>query len=487
VARKRSTRSSRNLGTVAERPRKGSGTWHAYLPPSMTDGKRVRVPGMWRSEAEARIALVDYIADVHSERREIPAVAAPVHLAQAVERYIEYRSTAARGRWAAATEQGYRAVLDACVKHPRANIGALTLSRVTAPVINQWYEDLARAGVAASRIRYGRWLLSGTFKWLITRGEFVGANPVGQVASFWSKSDADEDSQSRLVLLPTWAELATLIATPKFEQDQVLIALLAWSGLRWTEATSLRCSDVWPDRPMLTVARVLVWKQGRKAGFARADRSGSPAFDGRLKGAWLEEPVKGGQRATIPLPTPLWQALQRLAHLRSTQSDCPSPAGDLLFRGHRWQQSPDRIGIINNRNWTRDAWVPARTAAGLVGDASRPELDPRRNPILIKDLRAFTASILHDAGATDLEASAMLRHRDTRTTEKYYARAMSERAHDPDRAKLRLKPELSLPTRVEELWRIWAAKHSQAAAHVSQSFGGTAAEGQQFVHPASEA
>jgi integrase len=475
------------LGTVAERPRKRSGTWHAYLPPSMTDGKRVRVPGMWRSEAEARIALVDYIADVHSERREIPAVAAPVHLAQAVERYIEYRSTAARGRWAAATEQGYRAVLDACVKHPRANIGALTLSRVTAPVINQWYEDLARAGVAASRIRYGRWLLSGTFKWLITRGEFVGANPVGQVASFWSKSDADEDSQSRLVLLPTWAELATLIATPKFEQDQVLIALLAWSGLRWTEATSLRCSDVWPDRPMLTVARVLVWKQGRKAGFARADRSGSPAFDGRLKGAWLEEPVKGGQRATIPLPTPLWQALQRLAHLRSTQSDCPSPAGDLLFRGHRWQQSPDRIGIINNRNWTRDAWVPARTAAGLVGDASRPELDPRRNPILIKDLRAFTASILHDAGATDLEASAMLRHRDTRTTEKYYARAMSERAHDPDRAKLRLKPELSLPTRVEELWRIWAAKHSQAAAHVSQSFGGTAAEGQQFVHPASEA
>ena len=49
------------------------------------------------------------------------------------------------------------------------------------------------------------------------RGEFVGANPVGQVASFWSKTDVDEDSQSRLVLLPTWAELATLIETPKFE------------------------------------------------------------------------------------------------------------------------------------------------------------------------------------------------------------------------------------------------------------------------------
>jgi hypothetical protein len=117
--------------------------------------------------------------------------------------------------------------------------------------------------------------------------------------------------------------------------------------------------------------------------------------------------------------------------------------------------------------------VPARTAAGLVGDDSRPELDPRRNPILIKDLRAFTASILHDAGATDLEASAMLRHRDTRTTEKYYARAMSEKAHDPDRAKLRLKPELSLPARVEELWRLWAVKHQAAAACVTSSYGGT--------------
>lgn len=473
MARKRSTRSTANVGTVLERPRKGSGTWHAYLPASMGDGKRVRVPGIFRSEAEARVALNDFIADLRSERREVPSAGTPTNLAQAVERYIEYRSTAARGRWAAATEQGYRAVLDACVRHPRANIGALTLNRVTAPVINKWYEDLAGAGVAASRIRYGRWLLSGTFKWLITRGEFTGANPVGQVASFWSKTDADEDSRSRLVLLPTWAELSTLIATPKFEQDQVLIALLAWSGLRWTEATSLRCTDVWPDRPMLTVARVLVWKQGHKAALTRADRSGSPAFDGRLKGAWLEEPVKGGQRATIPLPTPLWQALLRLAHLRISQPECPSPAGDLLFRGHRWQQSPERIGIINNRNWTRDAWVPARTAAGLVGDDSRPELDPRRNPILIKDLRAFTASILHDAGATDLEASAMLRHRDTRTTEKYYARAMSEKAHDPDRAKLRLKPELSLPARVEELWRLWAVKHPAAAACVTSSYGGT--------------
>jgi integrase len=327
-------RSSQNFGTVAERPRKGSGSWHAFLAPSMTNGKRVRVPGVWRSEEAARKALNDYITDLRNERREVPAIAPPSTLAEAAARYIEYRSTAKRGRWAAKTEQGYRAVLDAVVKHPRANIGVLTLNRVTAPAINRWYEDLAVAGVPASRIRYARWLVSGTFKWLITRGDYVGANPVGQVAAFWSKTDTDDDSTTRLVLLPTWAELATLVTAPKFEQDRVLIGLLAWSGLRWTEATSLRCSDVWADRPMLTVARVVVWKQGKKV---TSDADDSTR---RLQGRWIEEPVKGGQRATVPLPTPLWEALLRLVAIRKEQADCPSPAADLVFRGARWERSP---------------------------------------------------------------------------------------------------------------------------------------------------
>lgn len=106
----------------------------------------------------------------------------------------------------------------------------------------------------------------------------------------------------------------------------------------------------------------------------------------------------------------------------------------------------------------RSPAVPARFGRPLPGcvsgriDEARPILSgattaPCYGP-------AFTASILHDAGATDLEASAMLRHRDTRTTEKYYARAISEKALDPGHAKLRLKPELALAARVEELWRI---------------------------------
>lgn len=459
------TRRGVHAGTVAERPHKGSGTWHAFLPKSMTDGQRVRIPGYWKSEREARAALNDYVADLRHQRRHVPArgTTEPQRVADAVLAYIEYRTTAPKGRWAARTEEGYRAVLANCVQHPAANVGDLVIDRVSPPVINRWYEDLANAGVPDSRIRYARWLLSGTLKWLITRGDYVGANPVGQVASFWSKTDTDDATTTRPVLLPTWSELAGLIRHPTAHQDRLLIALLAWAGLRWTEAISLRTTDVWPDRPMITVARVLVWKQAARP----SERVGGPKESpGAAGGQWIEEPVKGGQRATVPLPTPLWQALARLAETRATEPLCPEPATNLLFRGPRWQQSPGRTGIINNRNWTRDIWVPARTSVGLVGDKARPDLDPRRNAILIKDLRAFTASILHDSGATDLEASAMLRHRDTRTTERYYARAISEKAHDPDRAKLRLRTDLSLSGRIEALWDIWARKYPEATASI---------------------
>lgn len=80
-------------------------------------------------------------------------------------------------------------------------------------------------------------------------------------------------------------------------------------------------------------------------------------------------------------------------------------------------------GVLDNSNFKRGVFDPAREAWGLVGDALRPKLDPRRNALIIKDLRAFAASVLVDAGATTLEASKLLRHTDPRTTLAHYDRA----------------------------------------------------------------
>lgn len=40
------------------------------------------------------------------------------------------------------------------------------------------------------------------------------------------------------MLLPSWAELATIANHPRLWQDRLLILLIAWAGLRWTEAVS---------------------------------------------------------------------------------------------------------------------------------------------------------------------------------------------------------------------------------------------------------
>lgn len=60
------------------------------------------------------------------------------------------------------------------------------------------------------------------------------------------------------VLLPSSSEFATLVETPQKEHDRLLIALLGWCGLRWSEGVSLHEQAVWEDRPQITLDRVLV-------------------------------------------------------------------------------------------------------------------------------------------------------------------------------------------------------------------------------------
>lgn len=134
------------------------------------------------------------------------------------------------------------------------------------------------------------------------------------------------------------------------------------------------------------------------------------------------------------------------------------PAGRLLFRrpilGPGYTHS---IGVLDNTNWRRDVWLPARAAAGLVGDESLPMLDPRRYPMKVKDLRAFAASVLLDSGSSLTEAALLLRHSDKRTTERHYARAMQERAHDRARRDVLIDKGASLPERLDALWEAWVA------------------------------
>jgi len=113
------------------------------------------------------------------------------------------------------------------------------------------------------------------------------------------------------------------------------------------------------------------------------------------------------------------------------------------------------IGVLDNTNWRRDVWLPAREAAGLVGDDSLPALDPRRYPMKVKDLRAFAASVLLDSGSSLTEAALLLRHSDKKTTERHCARAMQERAHDRARRDVQVDKGASIGERLDALWFAW--------------------------------
>ena len=268
------------------------------------------------------------------------------------------------------------------------------------------------------------------------------------------------------VLLPSWAEFATIVETPEHEHDRLLLALLGWCGLRWSEAVSLHEQAIWRDRPQITIDRVLVRRTQKEVD---ADYSALYLAENNY---WRQEAPKAGVTATVPVPRPLWRRLVALADQRLVDQPMPMPAGRLLFRRSIYSPgNTQSIGVLDNTNFRRDVWIPARKAAGLVGDESLPLLDPRRNPMKVKDLRAFAASVLLDSGSSLTEAALLLRHSDKRTTERHYARAMQERAHDRSRRAVRVDQSASLPERLDALWDAWVKEFPAVAEGLGIGFG----------------
>ena len=116
--------------------------------------------------------------------------------------------------------------------------------------------------------------------------------------------DAKSDEHSQTadpVLLPSYQELARLASHPPRREDRLLILLIAWAGLRWSEAVGLSVSDVWPERPKLSVRRIFVWNDE--------------------VGGWQVEQVKGGNAATVPSRHPCGP------HCSSSPRPAPSRTG----------------------------------------------------------------------------------------------------------------------------------------------------------------
>ncbi len=466
-------RAANTEGTVKETPRKGSGVWMALLPPRLsTPGQRAAIPGRFPTKREARRALSAYIADVdrglvprpvtstkptptpRAPKRDTPpssavgAAALPT-IKELVLEYIDARKNNPRSPLATRTARGYETALRLQICHPQANIGAEVALAVGGQHIENWLDDLASAGVGAGTADAARRLLRSALTWQVAQGR-LPFNAVSRARKYSTKASRAAAQTADPVLLPSWSELAALVSSPTHAEDRLLIALLAWTGLRWSEAASLGTYAVSKVRPELTVDRVLMKRTAKER-----EPGDAP---------WVVEPPKGGLAATVPLPRPLWIRLLELVDMREAEPPLPEPAGRLLFR----PASPrigdtESVGMLDNRCFLRDVWSKARVAAHLVGDPRLPEIDPRHWPIKVKDLRAFAVSGLYDAGGNELQASQLLRHSDTRTTRRYYMRAMDDASADPQRSSLRQVPGLSLQDRIDLVWNAWVSAHPAAA------------------------
>ena len=105
-----------------------------------------------------------------------------------------------------------------------------------------------------------------------------------------------------------------------------------------------------------------------------------------------------------------------------------------------------------------------RRASLRCADSTRPESDPRGNALKIKDLPAFAASMLQDAGATDVESAALLRHSDSRITKAHYIRAFKETLFDPARPSTAVCGEpLTFQQRIDTMWEMWVTSFPNVA------------------------
>jgi integrase len=307
--------------------------------------------------------------------------------------------------------------------------------RRVSPTLDRWLRDLNAARLAHRRITKAYAVVRAALAWEVKKGR-LGVNPAREVRRTTTKKGRARRATADPVLLPSWEELARLASHADLLQDRLLILLIAWAGLRWTESISISVKDLWLDRPRLSIARVYVWD-----------------VDGK---AWEIEDVKAGLTATVPVPRPLWEALTAYAASLTVEDRL---GGDLLFRPLRMRFAGRHPVIIDQSDWGKRVWRPAREAAGLTGDLTLPPLDPRRRAIQIKDLRAYAASVIVDSGGTVYDAAQLLRHSDINTTNKYYARAQDERSQDPARARLRLDPGLPLHHRIDALWEAWTTSY----------------------------
>lgn len=246
----------------------------------------------------------------------------------------------------------YRSLLDSRIL---PEFGEYQLRQISADAVRAWVAEMVDEGLSASRISAARAVLASIL------GQAVEDGVLARNAAANVKTPSKQPRRQRFL---TPDEVAKLAAACESRQKGAggLVTFLAWSGLRWGEATALRWSDVDLGKRRVKVHRAV----------------------SEVNGELIEGTPKTHEHRTVIVPR---HAL---------------PSGSSTTRNGLVFTAP-RGGYLRSAHFRTRVWLPAVTKVGLEG-------------LVVHDLRDTAASLAISSGASIKAVQRMLGHKSAAMT-----------------------------------------------------------------------
>ncbi|HEX3782676.1 MAG TPA: tyrosine-type recombinase/integrase [Pseudonocardiaceae bacterium] len=325
-----------------------------------------------QTELSASLAAGTYIAPE----------AAKITFSEIADRWLDARQDLRRSTW-----WKYRGLLD---NHVNLKWGDYPLSTIEREEIAAWVASLLKpptdggSGLGPSQARHAYRVLTMVLEWCVPNR--IGTNPARGVKLPVSP-DAEHvylTYQQVEALAAASAGLTTKykVPTASARVNRAFILLLAYTGLRWGEAASLRVGRVDLKSRRIRVATTFY----------------------EVNGVQHEGLPKTGKRRTVPIPASLVPELERVIGDRGS--------GELVF-------VTNRAMSLRANNWRVREFNAAVEAAGL-GELG---LTPHK-------LRHTAASLAIAAGADVKVVQHMLGHTDAAMTLNVYGHLFPDKLDD---------------------------------------------------------
>ena len=231
--------------------------------------------------------------------------------------------------------------------------GAVPINRITPAAIREWTSSMSSEGLSASRVRAAKGRLAQCLEMAVHDGLLL-RNPADGI-----KTPSVRSRPQRFLDAANVSRLATA-AEGRLAGAGLVVATLAYVGLRWSELVALRRSRVDLLRRRIEIAEAAT----------------------ELGGALSWGPPKTHEARTVTMPTVLIDKLA--AHLGSVEPDA------LVF-------TEPRGGPLRSATWRRNVWARALADAGI-------------DDLRIHDLRHTAASLMISSGASIKAVQRQLGH-----------------------------------------------------------------------------